>query len=206
MIVPAKEGCFSYTIEKSHFWGRAIYIEDEQQAQSEIAKSKQQYPQATAHAYAYCVGNSNQVQRFSDGGEPSGTAGMPMLEIILRQGLSHCLVVVSRQFGGIKLGAGGLLRAFCHTATQALAQSGTTLLQMHTLMRLRVPYTDYDRLRHHLSERPCWVMQTQFEAQVELDILMISTEEAAFCQEMTDLTAAKAQITVLLPPHLRPSP
>ena len=114
------EATFSHVIERSEFIGRVYRIADSDDALRRIKECMVTYPQATHYCYAYVLGENASEQKMSDNGEPQGTAGVPILDVIKRRGLTYTLVVVIRYFGGIKLGAGGLVRAYSDTAARAL--------------------------------------------------------------------------------------
>ncbi|MEG1478053.1 MAG: YigZ family protein, partial [Clostridiales bacterium] len=119
-IVLAADGVGEFSEKKSKFIAYCTRADDETAAQDFIAKIKKMNRNATHNVYAYIVGEKNEIERCSDDGEPSGTAGSPVLEMIKGEGLSHCAVVVTRYFGGILLGTGGLVRAYGKTAQLAL--------------------------------------------------------------------------------------
>ena len=140
-----------YTVQKSRFIAYAAPVATPEDALREIDARRTRFPDATHHCYAYIIDENGSNSRFSDDGEPSGTAGMPILNVLKKQGLCRCLIVVTRYFGGILLGAGGLVRAYTNSAVQAVAAAGVGTLFPGALVRLTVPYSQYDSVRHHLS-------------------------------------------------------
>ena len=111
-------------INRSRFIGRAFPINNEEDALLLLEQVRAEFPDASHHCYAYVLGRGSNIQRFNDDGEPGGTAGMPILQVILQQEIEDVLVVVTRYFGGIKLGAGGLVRAYSKSAAETLQKAG----------------------------------------------------------------------------------
>lgn len=120
----AHKGEFEQTITKSTFIGRAYAVSDENDVQNCLKEQKKEFSDARHHTWAYILGENSMNMRYSDDGEPQGTAGQPMLEVIKKRGLTDVLVVVTRYFGGVLLGAGGLARAYSSTAVGALNSAG----------------------------------------------------------------------------------
>src|SRR5579862_3382899 len=129
--VLAGPGEIALVIKKSRFVGRARPISTESEAQAFLASLHKQYWEASHHCYAYVLGQHDEVQRSSDAGEPAGTAGRPILETIKKVAIKNAIVVVTRYFGGILLGAGGLTRAYGQSATAALQAAGVLLMLPH---------------------------------------------------------------------------
>src|SRR5690625_4457046 len=117
-----KEGSVQMTIQKSRFIGYVKRVETEEDAQDFIQEIKKKHHDATHNCSAYIIGEHDQIQKANDDGEPSGTAGIPMLEVLKKQKLKDTAVVVTRYFGGIKLGAGGLIRAYGNTTSETIRE------------------------------------------------------------------------------------
>ena len=128
-------------IEKSQFIGYAAPAGTEEEALEFIQTIKKKHRDATHNVPAYVIGENNAVQRFSDDGEPSGTAGVPMLEVLKNEDLRDTVLVVTRYFGGIKLGAGGLVRAYTKAAKAALEAAGIVTRVLHQVVQVSIDYT-----------------------------------------------------------------
>ena len=114
---------YSLTINKSEFIGHAFYVESVDEAEKYISEIREKYKDATHNCFAYIIGVDKLIQKYSDDGEPSGTAGIPMLEVLRKKDLTNCLVISTRYFGGILLGAGGLVRAYTKSIVGVLEKS-----------------------------------------------------------------------------------
>lgn len=137
------ESYAEYVIKKSKFIARAVHITTEEEAQAYLRDGKKQYWDARHNCYAYRLGMNFEKQKSSDDGEPSGTAGKPILEVLKNKGLTNTLIVVTRYFGGIKLGAGGLIRAY---GTAAVAALDNAIIEDYIDCRILYLQTDYSFL------------------------------------------------------------
>ena len=131
--------------------------------------------------------------RYNDDGEPGGTAGMPMIEVIKARGVVNCCVVVTRYFGGILLGAGGLVRAYSHGCVIALNAAQVVKMEESQKILLDVPYPLWDRVNHALKNLPHITEETNFGASVEITLLIRKKDVATVTQKLTSLTDAKAE-------------
>ena len=145
-----------FTEQKSVFIGRAGFCESEEKAIELIKTARNDYPDASHHCYAYILGTNAGVMRYSDDGEPGGTAGMPILSLIRSEGLVNCCVVVTRYFGGTLLGTGGLVRAYTQGCRLALDAAGIVQMDMTRRNLCEVPYPCWDRVRYALDRLSCW--------------------------------------------------
>src|SRR5690625_1378926 len=136
-----KEGSAEVMIKKSRFIGYVKRVETEEDAQAFIQSIKKKHHDATHNCSAYMVGEHDQIQKANDDGEPSGTAGIPILEVLKRQNLKNTAVVVTRYFGGIKLGAGGLIRAYSQTTAEAIKATGVVKRELMQGIAIKVDYT-----------------------------------------------------------------
>ena len=144
-------GKSEYIINKSRFIARAERISCQKDAETVLAEEKKLYPDATHHCSAYILDPQGNSARFSDDGEPQGTAGKPILEVMRRQEITQGIIVVTRYFGGILLGAGGLIRAYAHSAALAVKQAGVFQLHKSVMLELKIDYKELDRLKYLLS-------------------------------------------------------
>lgn len=137
-------------IEKSRFIAHVIPVSDEETAKQRLEIITKEYWDATHNCYAYVIGEDQQHQKANDDGEPSGTAGIPILELIKKNGLTDTLIVVTRYFGGVKLGAGGLVRAYTRSASEGLQQAQLLRQEMHLFFELIIEYAAWDRIQQPL--------------------------------------------------------
>lgn len=163
-----RRGMVELIVQKSRFIGWASPASTEQEALRLIDEAKAEYPDATHHCYAYVVHDEAPVIRFHDDGEPSGTAGRPILEVLTREGLQNAAVVVTRYFGGTLLGAGGLTRAYGRSAKQAADAAGIVTYELHQRLRLQLPYTAYGAVEHLLRSEGIVTHEPEFATDVAL--------------------------------------
>lgn len=182
-------------IKKSRFIGHAKPVESEEEAVAFINEIKLLHRQATHNCSAYLVGERDQFQKASDDGEPSGTAGKPILEVIKHKGLKNVAVVVTRYFGGIMLGAGGLVRAYTDGAVAGIEAADEIVNVLHREVFVDVDYTWYGKLENELHGRGTRVGGTDFTDRVIVRCLPEEPESEAFIEWITDLTQGQAIIT-----------
>lgn len=183
-------------IERSRFIGYAQRVTTEEEAAAFIALIKKKHWDATHNCSAFVIGEHDQIQRSSDDGEPSGTAGKPILECIKKNGLKDTVVVVTRYFGGIKLGAGGLVRAYTAGTVAALQAAGIVAHVLHTKIAVTVAYHWWGKLENELRAGAHRVVDTAYTDKVTVRVLIPAGEEEAFAQRVTDLTHGQAHLVV----------
>lgn len=174
--------------KRSKFTGRLWHVETAEDAVAKIKEMREKYWDATHNCYAYILREGN-VMRYSDDGEPQGTAGMPILEVLRHENLTDCVCVVTRYFGGILLGAGGLVRAYAHGAKIAVDAAGRSIKRIWTNVYLPCPYSWYERIRLEVAAFGGMIRETQFGADVELDLLLPEEQTQGFLERVTDLSA-----------------
>lgn len=160
-----KEASDFFIEKKSKFIGYAKPVKTQEDALEFISKIKSKHWDATHNVYAYVL-RENNIQRYSDDGEPSGTAGVPVLDVMLKESLVDVCVVATRYFGGTLLGAGGLVRAYSHTSKIALEAAGIITMAQCSIMRAEVDYSFYDRLNILLSDFSAVILDTSFSDKV----------------------------------------
>lgn len=175
-------------IKKSRFIGYAAPIESEDGALNFIDKIKTKHRDATHNVYAYVLGNNSNIQRFSDDGEPSGTAGIPVLELIKKEDLRDVVLVVTRYFGGIKLGGGGLIRAYTKGAKIALESARIVDMVLHKKLKIRLDYTLYGKIENYLLINDYTIDDSTFDTSVNINICVDCEEVDEFIKEIRDLT------------------
>ena len=190
-LVPTGFGEDEFIEKKSRFIGRAWLVETEEEALSKIQEMKKQHYDATHNCWAYIIKDG--AVRFSDDGEPGGTAGMPMLQVLQREGLYNIVCVVTRYFGGILLGAGGLVRAYTKGAKIAIDAAGKSMKRVWSVLYVPCPYNFYERVKLEVAAFEGIIRDTQFGAEVELEILIAEPKRDAFLERLTDLTSATVE-------------
>lgn len=181
-------------IKKSRFIGHARPVESEEEAIAFIESIKKEHWSATHNCSAYMIGERDQIQKQSDDGEPSGTAGKPILEVIKNKGLKNVVVVVTRYFGGIMLGAGGLIRAYTDGAVIGIEAAQPILQVLHQEVQLEVEYTWLGKLENELRNRQTVMGETQFADKVTLTCYPTAEESDNFILWLTDLTQGQGVI------------
>ena len=190
-LVPSGFGEDEFVEKKSRFIGRVWLVETEEEALQKIQQMKKQHDDATHNCWAYIIRDG--AVRFSDDGEPGGTAGMPMLQVLQREGLYNVVCVVTRYFGGILLGAGGLVRAYTKGAKIAVDAAGKSMKRVWTALYVPCPYTYYERVKLEVSAFGGIVRKTDFGAEVELELLFPENQAQPFLDALTDLTAGSVE-------------
>ena len=174
-------------IKRSRFIGRCFPVADEQEALRLLEQVRRQHWDATHNCYAYSVGVSGACARYSDDGEPSGTAGLPMMEALRRSGVTDALVVVTRYFGGILLGAGGLVRAYSAAAAAAVRSAGEVEMRECVRLSLETPYPLWGRVEPLLSER-AQLDEVRYEAAVHAAAWVRQEQSDALVRALIDRT------------------
>ena len=190
-LVPTAFGEDEFYEKKSHFIGRLWPVETEEAALERIQQMKKQHYDATHNCWAYILKDG--AVRFSDDGEPGGTAGMPMLQVLQREGLYNCVCVVTRYFGGILLGAGGLVRANTKGAKIAVDAAGKSMKRVWSCLYVPCPYTFYERVKLETAAWGGIIRDTQFGAEVELEILVPEAQAQPFLDRLIDMSAANVE-------------
>lgn len=170
----AGEGEAEFTEKKSVFIGHAAPVQSEEEAQAFVKKYRNQYMDARHNVWAYLM-KGEIVARYSDDGEPQGTAGVPVLDTIRKSGVTDAAVVVTRYFGGILLGAGGLVRAYSHTARLALEAAKIITYEQYDVLELNCSYSDYQRYSAELPRFGAVIDDTVFTDRVTLSFAVKST-------------------------------
>lgn len=186
-LVPTKDADAEFTERRSRFIGHIFLTETEEEALARLKQMRETYWDATHNVYAYIIKDG--ATRFSDDGEPGGTAGMPVLQVLQREGIFNVTCVVTRYFGGILLGAGGLVRAYAHSAKIALEAAGKSIKRVWTKIYLPCPYSWYERVKLEVAAFGGVVEGTDFGADVSFDLLLPEQQVEPFLARVTDLSA-----------------
>lgn len=190
-LVPTQFGEAEFIEKKSRFIGRIWPVETEEEALAKIQEMKKQHYDATHNCWAYIIRDG--AVRFSDDGEPGGTAGMPMLQVLQRENLYNVVCVVTRYFGGILLGAGGLVRAYTKGAKIAVDAAGKSMKRVWTVLYVPCPYPFYERVKLETESFGGFIRNTEFGAEVELEILFPQTQAKPFLARLTDMTSGSVE-------------
>lgn len=181
-------------IEKSTFIGYAKPIETEEEAVAFVNEIKKKHKDATHNVWAYTIGKHMNIQRYSDDGEPQGTAGIPTLEVIKKEDLRNVVVVVTRYFGGVKLGAGGLVRAYTKGAKVGLEAAKIIEKVMYQEIRIKIDYTQLGKVQNEIMNMGCFIKDTVYEDYVEIIVYSRINEVEGIISRMTDITSATAEL------------
>ena len=184
----------SYEIQKSRFLAHARSVETEAEAQAFIQQMKKKYFDARHNCSAWILGDTGSLQKSNDDGEPGGTAGNPILETMKKNGLTNTVIVVTRYFGGIKLGAGGLIRAYSHTAALGIEASGIQRMTLFCRTAVTISYPLLGTLENELRRQEIRIADKAFAEAVTLTLLLPRETAGQTIAELVDLTASRCEI------------
>jgi uncharacterized YigZ family protein len=197
-----KEGNDQIIIQKSRFIGYVKRVETEEEAQNFIQEIKKKHHDATHNCSAYIIGENDQIQKANDDGEPTGTAGVPMLEVLKKQYLKDTAVVVTRYFGGIKLGAGGLIRAYGSTTSQAIKTTGVVKRQLMQGFSITVDYGLLGKLENVLRNSDHILETINYLEKVEFIVFVKDGEENSFRDWIVEVTNDQAELKKTEPKYI----
>ena len=192
ILLKPEEG--EYEEKKSKFIAHINSINSEQEAADYIAEIKKKYWDARHNCYAYILGSNNEIQRFSDDGEPGGTAGKPILDVLVNSGLHNVIIVVTRYFGGVLLGTGGLVRAYQKSSADAVAKSVITEKKKGVEAEVSVEYSIVGKLQYIASELGVFQLDAVYEENVKFKFLIPENVYEKFCESVMEASSANAQI------------
>ena len=191
----AKNTTYEQIIKKSRFICSIARVSSEEEAQQFITSIQTANKKATHNCFAYMIGDNDQIQRESDNGEPSGTAGIPILESLKLAKIHNVVAVVTRYFGGIKLGAGGLIRAYSNTTTEAIHQAGLVQRIKQAILKITVTYALHDPLLYYLKENNLEVAGEEYGVNVETSIYVNETDLKDVKEKLINRFNDQLQIT-----------
>ena len=189
-----QDGQVEEEIKKSRFICSIKRVYTEEEARSFITAIKKEHYKATHNCSAFILGEKSQIKRSSDDGEPSGTAGVPMLAVLENHDLTNVVVVVTRYFGGIKLGAGGLIRAYSGAVAHGLRELGTVLVTEQEGMSITLSYAQYQELASWLASHEMEAFETEFTTQVTTMIYLDKEQVADAMASLTDYYHGKVEL------------
>lgn len=193
--VTVYQGGVDEIVEKrSRFIAEVFPVETEQDAAGIIEETRKKYWDARHHCYAFVLGAGGEISRCSDDGEPPGTAGRPILEVLTGRGLKNVLVIVTRYFGGTLLGTGGLVRAYTEAAQAGIAASRVITKEAGHRITVTADYNGAGKLKHLLEQRDIGVYDTQYTEQVQMILLVPTGQCDRIVGDITEATAGQAEI------------
>ena len=192
MICLSGEGNSRIEIKQSVFIGRAVRIDTPEEANDFVRFQRSTYPDARHTIYAWKISGELNMQKYSDDGEPSGTAGMPVLSLLEHAGITNTAVAVTRYFGGILLGKGGLVRAYTESAKLALQDGHPSVYISGEETEITVPYSLSDRVMFELGNLPCEIRNTEYMQDVRFIVAASTEDTLRIRNRMTEITAGVA--------------
>ena len=180
--------------KKSRFIATVRPIKSEEEALAFVESMRKKYWNATHNCFAYVIGEHFQVQRCSDDGEPSGTAGKPMLDVLLGEEIHDVAVVVTRYFGGTLLGTGGLVRAYSGATKEGLAASSVITKMYGQKLLIQTDYTGLGKIQYILGQRGLTILNSVYTDRVELEVLLPETEIQPVMADITEGTNGQAKL------------
>ncbi|AYO30767.1 MAG: hypothetical protein PWR06_1522 [Thermoanaerobacteraceae bacterium] len=181
-------------IKKSKFISNVLPVENQDEAEKYIDSLRKKYWDATHNVYAFTIGLNDETQKFSDDGEPSGTAGKPVLEVIKSKALKNVLVVVTRYFGGILLGAGGLIRAYSESAAGGLNEAGIVKKIKYDIYEVKVDYNQLGKLQWEINQKGLFISDINFSQDVLMKVCVPVNSALNFKEFIMNITSGLANM------------
>ena len=188
-----KRASDEFIVNKSRFIGHGAPVESEEEALAFLAEMRRTYADASHNCYAYIVGANMGVMRYSDDGEPGGTAGMPIIEVMKNRGVTNACVVVTRYFGGVLLGAGGLVRAYTQGAAAAVNACGVGVMHPTARYMMDVSYPLLNRVEYFFKSAPVAVEAKDFSDVITFTFLVKVEDESALMESLTQLSEGRLE-------------
>ena len=185
--------------KKSRFIATVRPVKTEEEAKEFIYEMKKKYWDATHNVFAYQIGPKNEIQRFSDDGEPQGTAGMPVLDVLQKEDIKNAAIVVTRYFGGTLLGTGGLVKAYGKAAKEGMIAAGIWEVIFYKKFYVSVAYTDAGKVQYEILQGGYTLYDTIYTENVTYVVLTKAAWGDAFLKKMIDVTSNRAQIKEDMP-------
>jgi uncharacterized YigZ family protein len=195
-FVPTKAAQTQLVEKRSRFIGQVWPVEGEEQARAYIEQTKKKYHDARHNCWCYRLREGG-VERYSDDGEPQGTAGQPMLGVFQKEGVTDVVCVVTRYFGGVLLGAGGLVRAYTQSAKDALDAAGISVVRRWVEVAVSCPYSLFDRMKLQVESAGGALGESEYAAQVTVHALLPEGAVDAFQVRVTELTAGAGAAEII---------
>ncbi len=196
-ITVRAESTDEIVIQKSRFIGYAAPCETEEEALAFLRRIRERHRDARHHCYAYVIGLNAGVMRYSDDGEPGGTAGLPMMDVLKSEKAVNCCVVVVRYFGGVLLGTGGLVRAYTQGCKIALQSAGIVRMERSEILRCRLSYPLWNSVQYALQKMPVQTAGVEYAEDVSLTIIVRKADSEAVNLQLRNLSDGKIDCEVL---------
>ena len=193
----SQDGQNQIEIKKSKFICHLFRIDNEEQAREYINQIKKEHYKANHNCSAYLLGENFEIQRSSDDGEPSGTAGVPILEVLKKNELQNTLAIVTRYFGGIKLGAGGLIRAYSTSVSEALDKIGIVEGKLQQILAITISYPQLGKLQNYLENEQITIQEINYLENITVKVAIDIKEIEIFIANIIDLFNSQVTITHL---------
>ena len=190
-ITLSSVSCEEIIINKRRYIGYACPCSSEDEAISFLQKIREEHKTASHHCYAYIVGENSGIMRYSDDGEPGGTAGLPIIEVLKNKHIVNACVVVVRYFGGVLLGTGGLVRAYTQSTQNALNASGMVCMEFTTEEYCDLPYACWDRFRYAAEQLPVQIADISYESSVGFRLFVRSRDHDSVFARLAEATDRK---------------
>lgn len=191
-----KDNSISFIVNKSEFIGYAFYVESVEEAEIKISEIREKHKDATHNCYAYIIGQDRLIQKYSDDGEPSGTAGIPMLEVLKKQGVTNVLVIATRYFGGILLGGGGLVRAYTKTVVNAIEKAVIVEKQLFNNVDIVIDYIYWGKIENTLKNLGLEIVEIEYLDKVRINLFVNKLEYERLEKLIVNETSNNCQIVV----------
>ena len=182
-----------FIVNKSRFIGYGQPCETEEEALAFLSDVRARHKDASHNCYAYIIGPNMGVMRYSDDGEPGGTAGMPIIEVMKARGVTNACVVVTRYFGGVLLGAGGLVRAYSQGAAAAINACGVGMMHPTARYLMEIPYPMLGRMEHFLKSEPIIVEDKSYTDVISFTLIVREADEDGFLRRLTDMSEGRVE-------------
>lgn len=183
----------SFIVNKSRFIGYGCPCETEEEALKFLEEIRTKHRDATHNCYAYIIGTNMGIMRYSDDGEPGGTAGMPIIEVMKARGVTNCAVVVTRYFGGVLLGAGGLVRAYSQGAAAAINACGVGVMHPTRRVMMEVSYPMLGKMDYFLKDEPVIIEDKTFTDVITYTLCIRERDIDAFCTRLKDRSEGRTE-------------
>ena len=183
-----------YTEKRSKFIAIALPVRTVDEVKSHLEVYQKKYYDARHNCTAYIIGRNRELKRCSDDGEPGGTAGKPMLEVLLSEGITNVVVIVTRYFGGTLLGTGGLVRAYTQAVKEGLADAGIRTMIYGVCFTLKLAYTDVGKIQYLLANEQITIGESRYTQNVEFDLQIPKERAEEIRRKLTEATAGRIQI------------
>lgn len=192
-----KTGESEIVVKKSRFLGVAASAESEDEAREIVAAIRREHFSARHVCYAYSIGEENPRLKFSDDGEPGGTAGRPILDVVQNSGIDNIVIAVTRYFGGVLLGTGGLVRAYTDAAQAAVKAAETKIVTLSDIIKIEVSYGDFDRIKFLLEAKGITDIVPDFTDKVIMEVTVPKVISDEVTKEIIEKTSGNAVVTVI---------